>query len=423
MIPANSSYPTTQTDTDVQIYGDAYLGYAGSLPLPTFTVGSTSYAGHSRYVFWNKAENGFVVAEQADSTAQLASDYGVAVYSLTTPAAGCSFSLPATSARFDASGGFGSASVQTGAACIWQAISNVPWITVTAGDAGFGVNSAGYSVSANPSTARTGTLTIGGQTFTVTQAGSSRAGGSAKVGVFRGGFLWILDQNGNHQFDSPPDLVYPFGGIAGDIPITGDWNGSGTTKIGIYRSSNGLFLLDYNGNGQLDAADRIFSLGIGTQPGDIPVTGDWNGDGRTKVGIFRGGFFWILDTNGDYTYEAGADSAFAFGGAAGDIPVVGDWNGNGISKVGVFRQGYLWILDTNGDHAYDAGDQVFAFGGVRGDLPVVGDWNGDGRTKVGVFRSGFLWVLDSNGNQTFDSGDQAFAFGGVTGDKPVVGKW
>jgi hypothetical protein len=244
------------------------------------------------------------------------------------------------------------------------------------------------------------------------------------VGIFRSGFFWLLDVDGNQQFNSPPDRAFAFGGIAGDIPITGDWSGSGTTKVGVYRSSNGLFLLDYDGDGQFTSADKVYNLGVGTQPGDIPVVGDWNGDGRTKVGLFRQGFFWILDTNGNGVFEQGTDAAFAFGGVAGDVPIVGDWNGSGTSKVGVFRAGFLWVLDTNGNHAVDSGDQVFPFGGITGDVPVVGDWNGDGRTKVGVFRMGFFWVLDTNGNQVFDSGtDQAFAFGGITGDKPVVGKW
>ena len=246
---------------------------------------------------------------------------------------------------------------------------------------------------------------------------------ASRVGIFRGGFFWLLDVDGNQQFDSPPDRAFAFGGIPGDIPITGDWNGSGTTKVGVYRSSNGLFLLDYDGDGQFTAADKVYSLGVGTQSGDVPVVGDWNGDGRSKVGIFRQGFFWILDTNGNGTFDAG-DQSFAFGGVAGDVPVVGDWNGSGTSKVGVFRAGYLWVLDTNGNHAVDSGDQVFPFGGIAGDVPVVGDWNGDGRTKVGVFRNGFYWVLDTNGDQVFDqSTDQAFAFGGIAGDKPVVGKW
>src|SRR5215469_7475763 len=80
---------------------------------------------------------------------------------------------------------------------------------------------------------------------------ASRA--QVEVGIFRGGFLWLIDADGNRQFNSPPDRSFAFGGIPGDIPITGDWSGSGTTKVGIYRSSNGLFLLDYNGDGIFDS--------------------------------------------------------------------------------------------------------------------------------------------------------------------------
>ena len=40
------------------------------------------------------------------------------------------------------------------------------------------------------------------------------------------------------------------------------------------------------------------------------------------------------------------------GGITGDVPVVGDWNGDGTSKVGVFRNGFFWVLDANGNHTF-----------------------------------------------------------------------
>ena len=238
----------------------------------------------------------------------------------------------------------------------------------------------------------------------------------SNVGVFRQGFLWVLDADGNEQLNSPPDLVVAFGGVPGDIPISGDWNGDGYTKIGIYRPSNGLFILDSNGDGQLDAGDAVFNLHIGTSPGDIPVVGDGNGDGRSKVGYFRQGFLWILDYNGNGVYEPGIDKSYTFGGVAGDVPVVGDWTGTGTGKIGIYRQGGLWILDANGNGTQDATDPVFGYGGIAGDLPVVGDWTGTGTSNVGIFRQGFLWILDANGNRIEDAPDPVFSFGGVTGD-------
>ncbi|HME10715.1 MAG TPA: BACON domain-containing protein [Bryobacteraceae bacterium] len=369
------------------------------------------------------AGNKYIVPTVANGKVYVGTTNGVGVFGLL-----CSYSILPTQNSFLVAGGTGQVSVTATSGCPWSAASNAAWITVTSGSSGTGSGTVGYSIMANSGSAgRTGTLTIAGQTFTVTQAGASPVSAISRVGIFRQGFLWILDANGNEQMDIPPDLVYAFGGIPGDIPITGDWNGDGHTKIGIYRPSNGLFILDTNGDGVLDAGDSVFNLHIGKSPGDIPVTGDWNGDGRTKVGYFRQGFLWILDTNGDGLFEQGSDQVFAFGGVAGDVPVVGDWTGTGASKIGVVRQGFLWVLDANGNGTFDGTgpgeDLVFPFGGIPGDVPLTGDWNGNGITEVGIFRQGFLWVLDANGDRQMDAGDYVFGYGGLPGDKPVVGKW
>ena len=68
------------------------------------------------------------------------------------------------------------ASVQVEAAggCDWSATSNTGWIRVTSGSSGSGPGRVSYSVAANPnSNTRTGTLSIGGWTFTVTQTGAN----------------------------------------------------------------------------------------------------------------------------------------------------------------------------------------------------------------------------------------------------------
>src|SRR5262245_4393905 len=84
----------------------------------------------------------------------------------------CAPTLAATSASMPAGGGTSTVGVTAGAGCNWTAVSNVSWITVTSGAAGTGAGSVGYAVAANTSTtARTGTMTIAGVTFTVTEAG------------------------------------------------------------------------------------------------------------------------------------------------------------------------------------------------------------------------------------------------------------
>ncbi len=86
-----------------------------------------------------------------------------------TPGVTCSFSLSSTSQSFAAIGGSGTVNVITTAGCGWTATSNAIFITVTSGASGVGNGIVGFSVAANTGAPRNGTLTIAGQTYTVTQ--------------------------------------------------------------------------------------------------------------------------------------------------------------------------------------------------------------------------------------------------------------
>ena len=88
-------------------------------------------------------------------------------------AAGCTFSIAPTSESFPASGGTGSVAVMAPDGCMWTAASNDSWITIASGESGSGNGTVAYSVAANGSSLRTGTMSIAGQTFTVTQAGTA----------------------------------------------------------------------------------------------------------------------------------------------------------------------------------------------------------------------------------------------------------
>ena len=100
---------------------------------------------------------------------------GGQTFSVTQNAASCTYALLPTSQSVDASGGTGSTAVTTLAGCAWTGVSNnTSWLTVTSGASGSGAGTVAFSASANPNTtARTGTLTIGGQTFSVTQAAAA----------------------------------------------------------------------------------------------------------------------------------------------------------------------------------------------------------------------------------------------------------
>jgi hypothetical protein len=61
--------------------------------------------------------------------------------------------------------------------------------------------------------------------------------------------------------------------------------------------------------------------------GDIPIVGNWFGTGRKRIGVFRGGQI-ILNQTGTNTFVLGIDfgsTGLASFGLPGDLPVVGFW--------------------------------------------------------------------------------------------------
>jgi Zn-dependent metalloprotease len=137
----------------------------------------------------------------------------------------CTFSINPTSSSQPATGGTGSVTVTAGAGCAWTAVSNASFITITGGASGSGSGTVSYSVASNTSTAsRTGTMTIAGQTFTVTQAGTT-GGGVERItngGFETGTTPWIISGQTVRSTGA-----YPHGGTA--YMILGAVNSSTST--------------------------------------------------------------------------------------------------------------------------------------------------------------------------------------------------
>lgn len=76
------------------------------------------------------------------------------------------------SASFRHQEGTGTVAVTAPAGCAWTAVSRDSWIVVTSGATGSGNGTVGFSVERlppGPAGQRTGTIRIGGQTFTIHQ--------------------------------------------------------------------------------------------------------------------------------------------------------------------------------------------------------------------------------------------------------------
>ena len=86
----------------------------------------------------------------------------------------CSYSLSPSSQSVGGAGGQGAVSIVTSSGCGWSVASNTAFIAITSATSGTGNGTVTFAVSANSGPARSGILTIAGQTFTVNQ---SAAGG------------------------------------------------------------------------------------------------------------------------------------------------------------------------------------------------------------------------------------------------------
>ena len=247
-------------------------------------------------------------------------------------------------------------------------------------------------------------------------------------GLFRSstnGFY--LDRDGDGAISVANGDLHFFMGSSGDLALAGDWNGDGYHEVGVFRPGTNRFYLDLTGDYLINtgAGDSSFVMGAA---GDLPLVGDWNGDGFDEVGLFRPSsnqFFLDVDGNGQINV-AGGDRGFSMG-ASGDLPLTGDWNGDGFDEVGLFRPATnVFYLDMDGNDAISLanGDVSFAMGAAN-DRPLVGDWNNDCSDEVGLFRpSNNQFFLDANGNAVFSlsDSDKTF-FMGQSGDLPLIGYW
>jgi parallel beta-helix repeat protein len=172
-----------------------------------------------------------------------------------------------------------------------------------------------------------------------------------------------------------------FYGNPGDLPIAGDWDGDGVATPGLYRQSDG-FLYSRNSN-TTGVADAECFAG---DPSDVPIAGDWDGDGDDNLGIYRPSEqrFYLFTTTCTGTPMGAAQISFLFGNP-GDNPVAGDWDGDGIDEVGLHREstGFFYWRNTLDTGVADG--EIFF--GDPGDRFVSGDWGVvDGKDTPGLFR-------------------------------------
>ena len=150
---------------------------------------------------------------------------------------------------------------------------------------------------------------------------------------------------------------------------------SGPDPIAVVRDGR-FFIRDQPGSGDADDDLRF------GRADDLPLLGDFNGDGELTPGVRRGREFMLRNARSG----GPADLAFVYG-REDDQSIAGDWDGDGTDEIGVVRDG-RFLLRTS----LDAGPADLAFTYGRDDdlplggtdaarLPVTSDDTSDGDTS------------------------------------------
>lgn len=231
-----------------------------------------------------------------------------------------------------------------------------------------------------------------------------RAGASAGLQSY----IWILKSSDSTAFQ------VPFG-INGDQAVCRDYDGDGITDLAIFRKgatlgAQAFWWIRYSSIGfSVPGQDQVFPFGTtgnGSASGDTPVPGDYDGDGKFDLAVYR---FGGLAPNNSFIVRRSSDATAEFqawGNFNTDYVVPGDYDGDGKFDFAVARTGATsgaplvwWVLQSS------TGTPRIQTFGISSDLPVQGDYDGDARSDIAIYRRGAtaasqssFWVLNSLSN-------------------------
>jgi hypothetical protein len=172
LAPASADAGPGQTDGSVSAQTDAACRWTAVSDVPWLTLATGNATTGPGVVQYQAAAN------SGSSTRTGHITVGASVFTLRQAA--CSYSIDPASASYEAPGGTGGIAVQTQAPCAWSARTNDSWIELTAAG-GTGDGRVGYEVKSNRRlAARTGTVTVAGQQFSVVQGGATSISGRVR---------------------------------------------------------------------------------------------------------------------------------------------------------------------------------------------------------------------------------------------------
>ncbi len=260
--------------------------------------------------------------------------------------------------------------------------------------------------------------------------GGGTTGEPAQVGIFSSAHNYYE----LHQ-DSEP-LRFHFGADNSRwgtqvLPIAGDWNGDGLDTVGGFDlAARSVHLADENDSDELFERGQVHALlGLphappvaGEAPAEIPIAGDWDGDGIDGVGVYHPATrtFYLVDDPALGTVSTQVDLGGQTGVPNSAWPLTGDWDGDGDDELGLFAAG---IVSLYPNLVAGPPSVQLTVGGIRA---IAGDWDGDGVDTVGSFAAATntftLYEQNTQGAAT-ETVQLGHAEPGHWSWHPIAGRW
>jgi hypothetical protein len=211
-------------------------------------------------------------------------------------------------------------------------------------------------------------------------------------------------------------------GDSNSEPAPADYDGDGKADLAVSRRGEYRFLMS-TGAGE-ETSDRLLDVSPESNHNDINVPGDYDGDARADPAVLHDPNpetpegeephqleprIWIIHFS-----RTGQTGTFTFG-EVGDEPVPGDYNGDGKTDIAVWRPNtHTWhiVEDLSAGASLAAREVQW---GLEEDKVAPGDYDGDGRFDLAVWRpsEGTWYILNSS------TGAPDYPHWGQPGDIPV----
>lgn len=348
----------------------------------------------------------------------------------------CSYTLSTTSANYSAAGGSQNVFITANDPfCAWTAASSEPWISIDGDSTGFG--SGAVKISIQPaSVPRTGTLTIGGQTFTITQSGCSFSLMPFQQSFGQNGGTATIQVTTNQSF-----CQWTVAANDSWITITNGANGMGSgmvsyTVAAATKPRSGRIIVAGQTFSVFQEADFCPAPNFGAPISALPldngltaksldiVTADFNNDAIPDLATVdltssQSGVFSVFTGKGDGTFHRVWRPSPIW---QLNALTAADFDKDSDIDLALMGSGKIAIYKNDGSGGFSL---FSSFDANTGAKIFADDFNRDGRMDLLVGYGGGIQLYNGNGDGTFAAGQNlpiagrhsySFAVGDLNGD-------